>query len=93
MSDTVWLAVGFTGQILFGSRFIIQWLASEKAKKSVMPLAFWFFSIGGGLTLLAYAIWRKDPVFIMGQSLGIFIYGRNLMLIRREKQRKAGCEK
>ncbi|VAW36013.1 Lipid-A-disaccharide synthase [hydrothermal vent metagenome] len=89
MSESIWLAIGFTGQILFGSRFIIQWLASEKAKKSVMPLAFWFFSIGGGLTLLSYAIWRRDPVFIVGQSLGIFIYGRNLMLIRREKQRKS----
>ena len=89
MSENIWLAIGFAGQILFGSRFIIQWLASEKAKKSVMPLAFWFFSIGGGITLLSYAIWRRDPVFIMGQSLGILIYGRNLMLIRREKRRKA----
>ncbi len=87
--NNMWLAIGFAGQLLFGSRFIIQWLASEKAKKSVMPLAFWFLSIGGGLTLLSYAIWRGDPVFITGQSLGIFIYGRNLMLIRREKQRKA----
>ncbi len=87
--NNMWLAIGFAGQLLFGSRFIIQWLASEKAKKSVMPLAFWFLSIGGGLTLLSYAIWRRDPVFITGQSLGIFIYGRNLMLIRREKQRKA----
>lgn len=89
MSNNVWLAIGFTGQLLFGSRFIIQWLASEKAKKSVMPLAFWFLSIGGGLTLLTYAIWRRDPVFIVGQSLGIFIYLRNLMLIRREKRRQA----
>ncbi|VAV83255.1 Lipid-A-disaccharide synthase [hydrothermal vent metagenome] len=87
--NKMWLAIGFAGQLLFASRFIVQWLASEKAKKSVIPLAFWFLSIGGGLTLLAYAIWRRDPVFIMGQSLGVFIYTRNLMLIRKDKRRKA----
>ena len=66
---------------MFTMRFVVQWLASEKAGKSVMPVAFWFFSIGGGLLLLVYAIQRKDPVFIAGQGLGLFIYVRNLMLI------------
>jgi len=81
------LPVGFAGQMIFASRFIVQWLASERAGKSVMPLAFWYLSICGGLMLLVYAVWRKDPVFILGQSLGVFIYSRNLILIAREKRR------
>ena len=76
-----WIALGFLAQAMFTMRFVVQWLASEKAGKSVMPIAFWFFSIGGGVLLLIYAIQRKDPVFIAGQSLGLFIYARNLMLI------------
>ena len=82
---TIWLGIGFLGQALFTSRFAIQWYASEKAKRSVIPVAFWYFSLAGGLTLLAYAIYRKDPVFIMGQGTGVFIYLRNLHLIYREK--------
>ena len=82
----IWLAVGFLGQIFFASRFLVQWLVSERQKKSVMPLAFWFLSIGGGLILLTYAIYRKDPVFIVGQSFGLFVYLRNLQMIARERR-------
>ena len=82
---TVWLAIGFIGQGLFSCRFLIQWIASEKRKESFFPTAFWWLSIGGGLTLLCYAIWREDPVFIMGQSAGLIIYARNLMLIQNKK--------
>ncbi len=81
---TLWLVVGFAGQALFSARFIIQWIASERRKKSVIPLAFWWFSLAGGLVLLVYAIHRKDPVFILGQAAGAFIYLRNLMLIHKK---------
>jgi lipid-A-disaccharide synthase-like uncharacterized protein len=80
------LAFGFTGQALFSMRFIVQWLASERAGRSVVPVLFWWFSIGGGVTLFLYAVYREDPVFILGQGLGLFIYVRNLWLIRREKR-------
>ncbi len=79
--ELMWLAIGFAGQFLFSLRFILQWLQSEIEKKSVIPVTFWYFSILGGLTLLAYAIYRKDPVFIIGQAFGIFIYFRNLQLL------------
>ena len=82
--EAVWLTIGFLGQAFFSSRFLVQWIASERARRSVIPLAFWFLSLGGGATLLAYAIYRRDPVFIVGQGTGLFIYVRNLMLIRRE---------
>jgi len=78
----IWMAIGFVGQGFFSARFIVQWLASERVKRSIIPVAFWYFSLGGGLTLLAYAIHRKDPVFIAGQSAGIFVYLRNLYLLR-----------
>lgn len=81
----IWLAVGLFGQLLFSMRFILQWLCSEKEKKSVIPDVFWYFSITGGLTLLAYAIYRKDPVFILGQATGVFIYARNLYFIAKAK--------
>jgi lipid-A-disaccharide synthase-like uncharacterized protein len=80
--------VGLLGQALFTARFIVQWLASEKEGKSVIPVSFWFLSIGGGTILFAYAIYRRDPVFIIGQGLGIFIYVRNLMLIVQERQKQ-----
>ena len=86
---TFWLVVGFAGQVLFSSRFLLQWLVSEKQKKSVMPIGFWFFSLGGSLLLLVYAIHRRDPVFILGQSTGFLIYFRNLQLIYREKRANA----
>lgn len=82
--DPVWLTVGFLGQALFSMRFIVQWIKSERMKRSVVPLAFWYFSLAGGVTLFAYAVHRSDPVFILGQGLGIFIYLRNLWLIYRE---------
>jgi len=87
MSKTVWIAIGFVGQGLFTSRFLIQWIYSEKKRKSVIPTAFWYFSLGGGLTLLAYAIHRQDPVFIAGQATGVVVYLRNLMLIAKERKR------
>ncbi|MEW6439787.1 MAG: lipid-A-disaccharide synthase N-terminal domain-containing protein [bacterium] len=87
MSTAFWLVFGYLGQALFFSRFFVQWIASERAGKSVIPVSFWFLSLSGGLVLLAYSIWRRDPVFILGQSCGALIYARNLMLIRREKAR------
>lgn len=84
--DPIWLAVGFLGQGLFSARFVVQWLKSEKLKKSVVPLAFWYFSLAGGVVLLAYAIHRTDPVFVVGQAAGVFIYLRNLHLIYRERR-------
>lgn len=80
----LWLGVGFLGQTLFFSRFLVQWLASEKAKRSVIPMAFWYLSLGGGTVLLIYAIHLGDPVFIIGQSTGAFIYLRNVWLRKRE---------
>jgi lipid-A-disaccharide synthase-like uncharacterized protein len=85
-ADWIWLGVGFAGQALFSARFLVQWLASERRGRSVIPLAFWYFSIAGGMTLLAYAIYRADPVFIVGQLAGVFIYVRNLHLIRLERR-------
>jgi lipid-A-disaccharide synthase-like uncharacterized protein len=81
---TIWLVIGFIGQALFSMRFIVQWIKSEKEKKSVFPVAFWYFSIAGGITLSAYAIYRKDPVFIVGQLAGLFIYFRNLYFVLYE---------
>ena len=83
--DEIWICIGLIGQFLFSCRFIVQWLASEINKKSIIPIAFWYFSIFGSLTLLAYAIHRADPVFILGQSTGFIIYMRNLILIYRER--------
>ena len=85
-AEKIWLGIGFFGQALFFMRFLVQWLASERQGKSVIPLAFWYFSIGGAAILLVYAIYRLDPVFIIGQAGGFFIYARNLYLIRREKR-------
>jgi|SRR5689334_13157914 lipid-A-disaccharide synthase-like uncharacterized protein len=80
-----WVVVGLSGQLLFSMRFLIQWIMSERARKSVMPVTFWYFSLAGGLVLLGYAIHRKDPVFIIGQSTGLVIYIRNLWLIHGNK--------
>jgi lipid-A-disaccharide synthase-like uncharacterized protein len=84
--NTIWLAIGFIGQGLFSARFIVQWLKSEREKKSVFPVAFWYFSIAGGIVLLAYAIHREDPVFIVGQLTGLFIYFRNLYFVIYERK-------
>ncbi|MGN6769671.1 MAG: lipid-A-disaccharide synthase N-terminal domain-containing protein [Rhizobiaceae bacterium] len=81
-----WILLGFVAQAFFTMRFLVQWIASERAKRSVVPIAFWFFSLGGGALLLIYAIKRQDPVFIAGQALGLVIYIRNLWLIAKEKR-------
>ena len=81
----VWILIGFLGQFFFFSRFLIQWIVSEKSKRSVIPNAFWYLSIVGGLILLCYAVHRRDPVFIAGQAVGLFVYGRNLWLIGRAR--------
>ncbi|MBW1971563.1 MAG: lipid-A-disaccharide synthase N-terminal domain-containing protein [Deltaproteobacteria bacterium] len=87
MIDKLWLGIGFLAQGMFSARFFVQWIASERAKKSVVPIAFWWLSITGSTLLLLYAIHRRDPVFILGQSFGILIYARNLILIFRERDR------
>jgi lipid-A-disaccharide synthase-like uncharacterized protein len=86
-NSTFWQAVGVTGQVVFTSRFIVQWVASEKKGDSVVPLAFWWLSLIGGTSLLAYAIYRRDPVFIVGQAVGGVVYVRNLMLATRGNRR------
>lgn len=83
--EIIFLAIGFFGQAIFASRFIIQWIYSEKKGQSSIPIIFWYLSVIGGLTLLVYAIYRKDPVIIMGQSFGVLIYVRNLVLIYKKK--------
>ncbi|MCD6134053.1 MAG: lipid-A-disaccharide synthase N-terminal domain-containing protein [Candidatus Omnitrophica bacterium] len=83
--EFIWIVIGFLGQFLFFLRFFIQWLVSEKKKESTIPVAFWYFSISGGLLLLVYAIYRRDPVFIVGQSVGVLIYARNLYFISKKK--------
>ena len=83
--EQIMVVVGFAGQGLFAMRFILQWLTSEGQRKSVIPVVFWYFSIGGGSVLLLYAIWRQDPVIICGQGLGLFIYFRNLYFIHRTR--------
>jgi len=82
-SDTlIWIIVGFVGQALFSMRFVVQWIASERLRRIIIPQEFWYFSLGGEATLLAYAIHKHDPVFIAGQGLGLAVYLRNLYLIR-----------
>ena len=84
--QTIWLGIGFLGQALFSGRFLVQWLVSEARRESVLPTAFWWFSITGGITLLAYAIYQRDPVFITGQAFGLLVYVRNLFLIRSKRR-------
>lgn len=84
-TEFTWVLVGLSGQMMFTMRFLVQWLASERQRRSVIPLAFWYFSLAGGVVLFSYALWRKDPVFIIGQSTGLVIYLRNLWLIHVEK--------
>jgi lipid-A-disaccharide synthase-like uncharacterized protein len=85
-----WLAFGIVAQLLFTARFVVQWVASERAGKSVMPLAFWFFSMAGGLMTLVYGLVRREPIIIMGQILAVFIYVRNLMLIFKTRFKDRG---
>lgn len=89
LNETIWLTIGFSGQALFTSRFLVQWVASEKKRDSVMPVAFWWLSLAGGTVLLSYAIHIKDPVIILGQSMGLVVYIRNLMLVAKGKRRAA----
>ncbi len=84
--ETIWLGIGFLGQGLFFGRWVVQWIASEKKAESQVPISFWYMSLIGGLITLAYAIYREDPVFIAGQSIGSIVYIRNLMLISRASQ-------
>ncbi len=84
--DSLWLIVGLLGQLMFTARFIVQWIASERAGQSVVPVAFWYFSIIGGLVVLAYGIHKLEPVIILGQLPGVVIYSRNLWLIHRARR-------
>ena len=81
-----WVLLGFVAQAFFTARFAVQWLASERAGHSVIPVAFWWCSIGGGLLLFVYALYRRDPVFIAGQGFGVFVYLRNLYFVLRDKR-------
>src|SRR5438477_13202524 len=85
----LWLIIGFAGQALFTARFLVQWIASERKRDSVVPVAFWWLSLLGGLTLLSYASYRQDPVIIVGQAMGLVVYARNLMLVGKAKRRAA----
>jgi lipid-A-disaccharide synthase-like uncharacterized protein len=89
MSLNWWVVVGFAGQFLFFLRFLLQWAVSELRGESVIPVGFWYLSLTGSFTLLAYAIYRQDPVFIVGQSAGALVYIRNLMLIARGNRRRS----
>jgi lipid-A-disaccharide synthase-like uncharacterized protein len=92
LTETIWIAIGFLGQGLFFGRWVLQWVASERSAESRVPLAFWYMSLIGGLITLAYAIYRMDPVFIAGQSVGAFVYLRNLMLIHRASGKRSLSE-
>lgn len=87
--ESLWLAIGFVGQLAFTGRFVLQWLYSEYKKRSVIPVAFWYLSIVGSALLLAYAIYREDPVFIVGQSFGFIVYLRNLQLIAKHREQES----
>ncbi len=88
-TELIWLSVGFAAQAMFSMRFILQWLASEKARRSVVPETFWYFSFAGGLMLFVYALYRMDPVFILGQGTGLLIYARNIYFIVLSKREAA----
>lgn len=81
-SNQIWLIIGFAAQAMFSARFIVQWIATERARRSVVPMAFWYLSFAGGSLLLSYAIYRMDPVFIVGQAAGLFVYSRNIYIIK-----------
>jgi lipid-A-disaccharide synthase-like uncharacterized protein len=88
-TEQIWMGIGFLGQGFFLSRFVVQWIATERAKKSVIPLAFWYLSLGGSVILLVYSIHKRDPVFILGFSLNLVIYLRNLWFIHRKPSGEA----
>jgi len=87
-TSNLWLGIGLLGQMLFSARFLVQWIASERQGRSIIPMAFWWLSLAGGVTLLCYALARRDPVFIIGQASGLVVYLRNLRLIRAEAASK-----
>jgi lipid-A-disaccharide synthase-like uncharacterized protein len=91
-TELVWITIGFIAQFLFSMRFIVQWLATEKARASIIPETFWYFSMAGGAMLLAYAIYRMDPVFILGQAAGLVIYARNIYFIWLGKREPSPAE-
>ena len=91
--ELAWLGVGLVAQFMFSLRFVVQWLASERARASVVPEVFWYFSLAGGLMLLVYAIYRVDPVFILGQAGGVAIYSRNIYLIWSGKRARSVAKK
>jgi lipid-A-disaccharide synthase-like uncharacterized protein len=91
--ELFWIILGFCAQFLFMMRFVMQWIYSERARRSVVPEVFWYFSVLGGVTLLAYAIHRADPVFIAGQGLGLIIYARNIYFIWAEKRNVSAPDK
>ncbi len=91
VTEVVWLTVGFLAQLMFSMRFIVQWIASERARQSIVPEVFWYFSLAGGALLFAYAVYRMDPVFMLGQGSGLLIYARNIHLIWKEKERTAAA--
>ena len=88
-ADMIWLMIGFGGQFIFGARFLVQWISSERKRESVMPIAFWYLSLLGGMTLLSYAVYKRDPVFMMGQSFGLVVYIRNLYLIHMHRKKNS----
>ena len=88
-TEKLWLLLGVVAQLLFASRFLVQWLASERARRSIVPETFWYFSVAGGVLLFAYAIYRLDPVFMLGQGTGLLIYARNIQMIWRTKAEAA----
>jgi len=87
-TEKTWLAVGFMAQLMFSMRFIVQWIASERARRSIVPETFWYFSMLGGAMLFAYAIYRLDPVFMLGQGMGLVIYSRNIYFIRTHRKQE-----
>lgn len=90
--ELIWIGVGLTAQLLFSMRFLVQWVATERARASIIPETFWYFSFFGGLLLLAYACYRLDPVFMLGQAAGLVIYSRNLYFIWLGKRRLSGAK-
>ena len=88
----LWVAFGLFGQLLFGSRFIVQWISSERRKESHIPVVFWYLSLVGGIVTAIYAVHRRDPVFVIGQASGLIVYVRNLMLIYRKPTVKTDAD-
>ncbi len=92
MTEIIWVVIGFAAQLMFMMRFVVQWIASERVRKSIVPVTFWYFSLAGGAMLLTYAIYRRDPVFIFGQAGGLVIYMRNLYFIHQGKRADSETE-